>query len=260
MNGAGAALFACVAGLLYALGYWLLPDGLAGKAAVAQLSLLPALAATLFLIRPFWPVAGGPARAVMALWPIVLAPLVASGGEAERMAMISIAGLWAFGAASLCAGLALLRPDPGTEVPTLALFPMGAALSLLLATLLVPMARPLALLVLDTPYHFMIFLTFCATLVALGDASATGLSVRRERFIRALIGLMPLLGFLGTVAGIIDAMAGLPALFSGDEVDGADLRPVLQGLATAFETTLVGLVGAAACGLLVTVLADRATR
>lgn len=260
MRGAGAAVFACAAGLLYALGYWFLPDGLAGKAGVAQLSVLPALATTLFLIAPFWPAAGGPARATMALWPVVLAPLVASGGEPARMAMISVAGLWAFGAATLCAGLALLRPDPGDEVPTLALFPLGATLSMLLATLLVPMARPLADLVLATPYHFTIFLTLCATLVALADASATGLSARRERFIRALIGLMPLLGFLGTVAGIMKALAGLPGLFGGQGVDGDALTPVLQGLATAFETTLVGLVGAAACGLLVTVLADRATR
>lgn len=260
MRNAGAALFACVAGLLYALGFWFLPEGLAGKAALADLSLLPALGAALFLIVPFWPVAGGAARALTAAWPLVLAPLVASGGEAERMAMIATAGLWAFGAASLCAGLALLRPDPGTELPTLALFPLGAALAMLAITLLVPLAREVALLVMATPYHLVIFLTLCSTLVALGDAAATGLGPRRERLIRALIGLMPLLGFLGTVAGIIEAMAGLPALFTGGGVDNAALDPVLQGLATAFETTLVGLVGAALCGLLVTVLADRAPR
>lgn len=260
MRGAGAALFACVAGLLYALGFWFLPEGLAGRAGVADLSLMPAVGAALFLIAPFWPVAGGPARALTAVWPLVLAPLVASGGEAERMAMIAVAGLWAFGAASLCAGLALQRPDPGSELPTLALFPLGAALAMLGATLLVPLAREVALLVLATPYHFVIYLAFCCTLVALGDAAVTGLGARRERLIRALIGLMPLLGFLGTVAGIIEAMAGLPALFSGGGVERAALDPVLHGLATAFETTLVGLVGAAVCGLIVAVLADRAPR
>jgi hypothetical protein len=257
MKGTGAAVFAIGAALLYALGYFFLPDALSGKEGVADLSVVPAVAAGLFLIAPFLPIAQKPARALMAFWPLVLAPLVASGGEAERMAMIAVAGLWAFGAASLCAGLALLRADPGGELPTLAIFPLGAALAMLLATLLVPMARPLADLLLATPYHFMIFLVVCSTLVALGDAAATGLGQRRERLIRALIGLMPLLGFLGTVAGIIEAMAGLPALFGGGGVDGVALQPVLHGLATAFETTLVGLVGAAACGLLVTVLADR---
>ena len=65
-------------------------------------------------------------------------------------------------------------------------------------------------------------------------------------FARVLIGTLPLLGFLGTVFGITQAMSGLPSLLESagnadrDVVDG--LSHSFGSIAIAFETTMLGLV------------------
>jgi biopolymer transport protein ExbB/TolQ len=63
--------------------------------------------------------------------------------------------------------------------------------------------------------------------------------------IKFLVGLVPILGFLGTVLGISDAVSGfgrvIAAAGSIEEVKGA-LEKVTLGLGTAFDTTLVALV------------------
>ncbi len=58
------------------------------------------------------------------------------------------------------------------------------------------------------------------------------------------IWLLPLLGFIGTVVGITQAIGGLEqaVAFSGTAAAGGGLTTVLNGLRFAFDTTLVGLV------------------
>lgn len=58
-----------------------------------------------------------------------------------------------------------------------------------------------------------------------------------RQFLRRLLGLLPLLGFLGTVVGLAVATSGLPRGLSGS----VDLTESLGGLAIKFETTFLGL-------------------
>lgn len=69
-----------------------------------------------------------------------------------------------------------------------------------------------------------------------------------RRFVRGLVTLLPLLGFLGTVVGLATAMGALPL----DGAAGArvDLTASLAGLALKFETTMLGLVASMIAGLL----------
>lgn len=75
-----------------------------------------------------------------------------------------------------------------------------------------------------------------------------------------LIWAIPVLGFIGTVLGLSQAVGGFGAVVSG----GADLEAlkgalggVTGGLATAFETTLIALVAALIIQLLMTVLLQK---
>lgn len=62
-----------------------------------------------------------------------------------------------------------------------------------------------------------------------------------RRFFRSLVPMLPLLGFVGTVIGLAQAMADLPhgLVASG----GTDFTATLSSLAIKFETTLLGLLG-----------------
>lgn len=80
--------------------------------------------------------------------------------------------------------------------------------------------------------------------------------------IRALIWTIPVLGFIGTVLGLGIAIGNFTDVISGGEVatgasaGGGSIReklaPVVGGLATAFNTTLVALVAAVGVQLLTT--------
>jgi len=74
--------------------------------------------------------------------------------------------------------------------------------------------------------------------------------------IRGLIWAIPVLGFIGTVLGLSEAIGGFGAVLAQGGADAAQLRMSLQGvtggLAVAFETTLIGLVSAVAIQLLLT--------
>jgi biopolymer transport protein ExbB/TolQ len=83
------------------------------------------------------------------------------------------------------------------------------------------------------------------------DAAAVHHDAARQ-FLRRLLGLLPLLGFLGTIVGLAAAIAGLPHGLSG----GVDLTASLGGLAIKFETTFLGLT-AYLIGSLLTNLLDR---
>jgi len=70
--------------------------------------------------------------------------------------------------------------------------------------------------------------------------------------VRGLIWAIPVLGFIGTVQGLSGALGAFWGVVSKAD-DVAEMRGALQGvtggLSTAFETTLVGLVGALAIHL-----------
>jgi len=70
--------------------------------------------------------------------------------------------------------------------------------------------------------------------------------------LRAGLSMFPMLGFLGTVAGLSTAIRDLPAAVQ----DNALLGPVLDSLYVAFDTTLLGLVGAIICLLATRLLED----
>lgn len=66
-------------------------------------------------------------------------------------------------------------------------------------------------------------------------------------FVNAFIWAIPILGFIGTVLGLGDAMHGFAATVDrGRDLDGIreSLTQVVTGLATAFDNTFIGLVAA----------------
>lgn len=77
---------------------------------------------------------------------------------------------------------------------------------------------------------------------------------------RGLIWAIPVLGFIGTVLGLSQAVGGFGAVVAGgadlDALKGA-LGGVTGGLATAFETTLIALVAALLLQLLMTLLQQK---
>lgn len=78
--------------------------------------------------------------------------------------------------------------------------------------------------------------------------------------IRGFVWAIPVFGFIGTVLGLSSAIGGFgEVLSSGAELDKLreSLQGVTGGLATAFETTLIGLVAAVAIQLLLTSLKKR---
>lgn len=78
-----------------------------------------------------------------------------------------------------------------------------------------------------------------ATLSAL---SFDGFQMASRHFVRALLPLLPLLGFLGTVIGLATAIAELPHGLTGGTDQVFDFSASLAGLAVKFETTLLGLL------------------
>ncbi len=75
--------------------------------------------------------------------------------------------------------------------------------------------------------------------------------------VRGLIWAIPVLGFIGTVLGLSDAIGSFTAVLS-DTTSMANLKPALQdvtdGLATAFETTLQGLTAALVVQMVMTLV------
>ena len=78
--------------------------------------------------------------------------------------------------------------------------------------------------------------------------------------VRGFIWAIPVLGFIGTVLGLSDAIGGFGAVLSKSteitQLRGA-LQDVTGGLSVAFETTLIGLVAAVCIQLLLTSLKRR---
>jgi biopolymer transport protein ExbB/TolQ len=73
--------------------------------------------------------------------------------------------------------------------------------------------------------------------------------------VRALVWSMPMLGFLGTVLGISNAVGGFSGLLGNvNDIDSVKLGlgSVTTGLSTAFDTTVLGIICAIACMSIVT--------
>jgi biopolymer transport protein ExbB/TolQ len=74
--------------------------------------------------------------------------------------------------------------------------------------------------------------------------------------IRSLIWTIPILGFIGTVVGLSQAIGSFTAVLNEAGGDSGSIKsklgPVVGGLATAFETTLVALLAAVIIQLLST--------
>lgn len=255
MRRGAATVLSVMAVIFYGIGLALMPEALAAAARIAELAALPGGALLLFVLSAAVPPLGAVARLLCGLWPILVFALVC-GSTGLRAEYLAGFGFWPFVAAATAAGLALM-PGSARHLPTLALFPFAAVLAGCLCAALVLTAPGLARLLASSPYHFVITLALAATLVALADAAAGHLSAPRERLIRALVAMLPLLGFLGTIAGLIEALGSLPDLFAAEGQREGALTEVIAGLSTAFETTLVGLVGAAGCSFLLVLLVDR---
>lgn len=74
----------------------------------------------------------------------------------------------------------------------------------------------------------------------LAAAAFDGFHASARRFIRALLPILPMLGFFGTVVGLATAMAALPT--SAPDGGGVDISQSLSGLAVKFQTTLLGIM------------------
>jgi hypothetical protein len=80
-------------------------------------------------------------------------------------------------------------------------------------------------------------------------AAARAIAEGTRRFMRAVLALLPLVGFVGTVVGLSIAIGALPADLAGAG-GRVDIAGAVGGLAVKFETTLLGLGGAFIAALL----------
>lgn len=206
----------------------------------------------------FIPLAG------LAFWPLMVS-CMAAGRALDDLALRSAV------AASLLRPARMVAASmDGTLVRSagaLALYATAATIALLSSLFFVAtiVAQPASLeWLISTPVHIAILLLFCAICILLaqswldhlrstsrgaeveaGAAEAAALrAAAQRRLLRTLIGLLPVFGFLGTVLGIMQALANLPvALTLQQATQDANLADSLRGIATAFETTLLGLAG-----------------
>ncbi|MDA1007660.1 MAG: MotA/TolQ/ExbB proton channel family protein [Planctomycetota bacterium] len=83
-----------------------------------------------------------------------------------------------------------------------------------------------------------------AVLEGLADSDASGVDSSYTT-IKILIWTIPVYGFIGTVIGLGQAIGNFQNVINAEENAGSirdNLTPVIGGLATAFETTLIALV------------------
>jgi hypothetical protein len=93
--------------------------------------------------------------------------------------------------------------------------------------------------------------------VRLAALSFDGFQSASRQFVRALLPLLPLLGFLGTVIGLTTAIAELPRGLASGGDQAFDISPSLTGLAVKFETTLLGLMASMISSFSLTFLEKR---
>ena len=250
----GAAALGLIAACLWLLG-WGVGVGGSGWAPGDRLALAALCAGAILTLTP----ATRGAAALLAIggtWAVA-APLVAHLDDLP--ARLSAFRFWPEALSALAAGLAALalgRPDPSGVAD----IPLGAALAAAVLTAMASLApEPVLRLLARGPVHVALLLAAGATASVLIRAAVGGVTDRTRRFAVGLAGLLPLMGFMGTVLGIMTALRGLPALFEGGTPDPAALSGLLGGLSGAFETTLIGL-GAAVAASLALALIESAER
>lgn len=105
--------------------------------------------------------------------------------------------------------------------------------------------------VLESPVHLLITFTATLVLAAEGRIAVLGpLAADEARMVSGMTQLLPLLGFAGTVWGIMVALGALPDVFASEVPSSDALQKLLGGLGTAFETTLLGLGFAVAIAMI----------
>lgn len=260
MTGAMSRFALVVLSGVSAAGYWLgyLAE-LSGSFGDPVLSMLGGaiLAPPLFLLLLGAPsVLSRIAALVLAVVPVVAILLLLLRAE-DLPALLARFGAWPFLICAVAAGLTLilLALAEGRAVSPGPLFPLGAAALVAAMGAAQILSVPTDLL-LKTPLHLALALLGAALVIGLLLVLlARSLPPRHERFLRALIGLLPLLGFTGTILGIMGALSSLPEIFGASGSTEA-LPALLTGLGTAFETTLIGLVLAIGASFILTLLSD----
>ena len=95
------------------------------------------------------------------------------------------------------------------------------------------------------------------TFFALKRSTKNPLSKQAIRLLRGFIWAIPILGFIGTVMGLSQAIGGFGSVL-GNTDNMAEITAALQvvtaGLSIAFETTLIALVAALILQMLMTFL------
>ncbi|MCL3883299.1 MotA/TolQ/ExbB proton channel family protein [Marivita sp. GX14005] len=192
--------------------------------------------------------------ALAALWA-VLAPLSAAVLAGDALPRLSGLRLWPEALSALAGGLALSALSQSDAAGPMDLV-FGAALGIAILMALALLWPEAATVLTRSPLHLALTLIAASTMALLLRASLAGLTPRSRRMASGLIALLPLLGFAGTILGIMGALAALPDLFAGGTAgnDTAALGALLGGLSGAFETTLIGLVAAAAASLALTLI------
>ncbi len=230
--------------------------------------------ATLVLSRQGSVPLRGPLKAIVCgiLLVTTVMFLVSDGrnwASALRTALLQ-GDIWFLFPAALFAGMCLVSldlkdgPEDGrvlSSLPDLA-FGLAAMTLLYLALRALPHTQEdLPALWGHTSIHYLIvfaffyvasYITRCFVSIWQRHANETRSSLAPgERslrsFMRVFISTLPLLGFLGTVLGITQALSGLPGLVGGDgaldQNTSAALGAGLASIAIAFETTMLGLIG-----------------
>lgn len=233
----GAFFLACAAAISFWAGWYL---QIVSHSTIMSVIGAAAIAAPiLLLIGRGQPAFASAAGFLLAVFPAagLIIHLVEQGYDIDAVINWQ---LWPLIIGALAAALALsLLPD--AEVKTYAatgIFVFATSCSI---AAMLGYAGLLERWVLATPIHCMIAIVTAVVLSAQLLALTTiGYTRGASRFTSGLIQLLPLLGFAGTIIGIMTALDSLPQLFSvsGDQdaLDG-----LLFGLSGAFETTLLGI-------------------
>jgi hypothetical protein len=197
----------------------------------------------------------GLAGTMLGLCPAA-ALLVVLAGATGLEAAAGALRLWPLILALFAAVLALsLLPGLGTR----AVF-ARAGLVLAAALTLAELSGATALAdrwILRSPAHLAIAYVACLVLAAQARIAVSGPAAADEaRMIAGMTQLLPLLGFAGTVWGIMVALQSLPAIFATVTPSTEALQTLLGGLGTAFETTLLGLLAAVVVAVVALLLPD----
>lgn len=190
---------------------------------------------------------------LLTAYPLVLFLLLLITTDDAAMLTADVR-LWPLALMTACALAAgrLLQPPPVQSAV------LAAILLLTLTLMIAGLYGATGLIerwVLRSPFHIAIFTTattvLCALLPTFSHARAPSAAIQEARFVQELTQLLPLLGFAGTIWGISLALTSLPQVLAAEGgADPAALNTLLGALATAFETTLLGIAGTALITLL----------